>query len=77
MGNDFFSISGDGATDVAKLSQETGSLRLLDTKTMLPKDVFLSFEQLNSEDAAGVFNTFLKMLRAYHLSEEELLKKMI
>jgi len=49
VGNDFFSFSGDdGATDVAKLSQETGSLRLLDTKTMLPKDVFLSSEQLDS-----------------------------
>ena len=30
---------------------------------------------MDSEHADGVFNTFLKMLRAYHISEQELLKK--
>jgi len=30
---------------------------------------------LDSEHTDGVFNTFLKMLQAYHISEQELLKK--
>ena len=39
------------------------------------KDVFYHLNNYDSEHADGVFNTFLKMLRAYHISEQELLKK--
>jgi len=75
--NDFFSFSGDGATDVSKVSQETGSMRLLDKETMLPKDVFLAFDKLESENAEGVFSSLFKMLRVYGLSDEDIMKKMI
>ena len=77
MLNDFFSFSGDGATDVSKVSQETGSMRLLGKETMLPKDVFLAFDKLESENAEGVFSSLFKMLRMYGLSDEDIMKKMI
>ena len=77
MLNDFFSFSGDGATDVSKVSQETGSMRLLDKETMLPKDVLLAFDKLESENAEGVFSSLFKMLRMYGLSDEDIMKKMI